>query len=199
MATNGTSKLDWTKFYNVVDGKLETTSKTRHSVNPSTLEANPEVPLSTPEDVDRAVQAAKKAQEAWADTPYAERQKAVAKLGEALEAHAEEFALMLTKEQGKPVRPCAWTWRFSYRDRVMLTSNTLHSSNSHSSRSRRLLSTSRDNSICPSLKRSSTTTQTAESSRDTHLWVSVKFSPPSSRNVTNKNSRCRCWYRALEL
>ncbi|GJC83078.1 putative aldehyde dehydrogenase FUS7 [Colletotrichum liriopes] len=102
MATNGASKLDWTNFYNVIDGKLETTSKTRHGVNPSTLEANPEVPLSTPEDVDRAVQAAKKAQEAWAETPYEERQQALAKFGEALEAHAEEFALMLTKEQGKP-------------------------------------------------------------------------------------------------
>ncbi|OHW96994.1 aldehyde dehydrogenase [Colletotrichum incanum] len=104
MATNDASKLDWTKFYNVIDGKLETTSKTRHGVNPSTLEANPEVPLSTPEDVDRAVQAAKKAQEAWAETPYEERQKALAKFGEALEAHADEFALMLTKEQGKPLQ-----------------------------------------------------------------------------------------------
>ncbi|GJC99382.1 aldehyde dehydrogenase [Colletotrichum higginsianum] len=98
MATNGTSKLDWTRFYNVIDGKLETTSKTRHSVNPSTLEANPEVPVSTPRI---AVQAAKRAQEAWAETPYEERQKALARFGEAIEAHAEEFALMLTREQGK--------------------------------------------------------------------------------------------------
>ncbi|KAK2006836.1 aldehyde dehydrogenase [Colletotrichum eremochloae] len=104
MATNGTSKLDWTKFYNVIDGKLETTSKTRHNVNPSTLEANPEVPVSTPEDVDRAVQAGKKAQEAWAETPYEERQKALVKFAEAFEAHVEEFALMLSKEQGKPVQ-----------------------------------------------------------------------------------------------
>ncbi|KAJ0332169.1 hypothetical protein COL5a_001873 [Colletotrichum fioriniae] len=103
MATNGTSKLDWTKFYNIIDGKLESTSKTRNSPNPSTLEANPEVPLSTPEDVDRAVQAARKAQDAWSETPYEERQQALFKLGEALEAHAEEFALMLTKEQGKPL------------------------------------------------------------------------------------------------
>ncbi|KAK1703639.1 aldehyde dehydrogenase [Colletotrichum lupini] len=103
MATNGTSKLDWTKFYNIIDGKLESTSKTRNSPNPSTLEANPEVPLSTPEDVDRAVQAAKRAQDAWSETPYEERQQALLKLGEALEAHADEFALMLTKEQGKPL------------------------------------------------------------------------------------------------
>ncbi|KAJ0139353.1 NAD/NADP-dependent betaine aldehyde dehydrogenase, partial [Colletotrichum tanaceti] len=102
--TNGTSKLDWTTFYNVIDGKLETTGKTRHSVNPSTLEANPEVPVSTPEDVDRAVQAARRAQEGWAETPYEERQKALARLAEAIEAHADEFALMLTKEQGKALQ-----------------------------------------------------------------------------------------------
>ncbi|GKT89446.1 aldehyde dehydrogenase [Colletotrichum tofieldiae] len=45
MATNGATKLDWTKFYNIIDGKLETTSKTRYGVNPSTLEANPEFEL----------------------------------------------------------------------------------------------------------------------------------------------------------
>lgn len=97
------TKLDFTKFYNVIDGKLETTPKTRHGVNPSTLEANPEVPLSTAEDVDRAVQAARRAQEAWAETPYEERKQAVAKLGDLIEENAAEFALMLTKEQGKPV------------------------------------------------------------------------------------------------
>ncbi|TDZ33666.1 putative aldehyde dehydrogenase FUS7 [Colletotrichum spinosum] len=104
MAANGTStKLDLTKFYNIIDGKLETTSKTRHSLNPSTLEPNPEVPLSTAEDVDRAVQAAKAAQETWAETPYEERKKAVAKLGDLIEENIDELALLLTKEQGKPL------------------------------------------------------------------------------------------------
>lgn len=142
MATNGTSKLDWTKFYNIIDGKLESTSKTRNSPNPSTLEANPEVPLSTPEDVDRAVQAAKKAQDAWSETPYEERQQALFKLGEALEAHADEFALMLTKEQGKPVSH--WRGIVVILERVVLTSHASHSFLSHSSRSARPSSTSRE-------------------------------------------------------
>ncbi|KAF6809692.1 aldehyde dehydrogenase [Colletotrichum sojae] len=97
------AKIDFTKFYNVIDGKLEETPKTRHSVNPSTLEANPEVPLSTAEDVDRAVQAARRAQEAWAETPYEERKAAVAKLGDLIEQHLDEFTQLLTKEQGKPL------------------------------------------------------------------------------------------------
>ncbi|KAI8187468.1 putative aldehyde dehydrogenase [Colletotrichum sp. SAR 10_66] len=103
MAANGTSKLDFTKFYNVINGKLETTPKTRHGLNPSTLEALAEVPLSTAEDVDRAVQAARAAQEAWAETPYEERKKAVAKLGDLMEENLNEFAVMLSKEQGKPI------------------------------------------------------------------------------------------------
>ncbi|KAF4832473.1 putative aldehyde dehydrogenase FUS7 [Colletotrichum tropicale] len=103
MAANGTSKLDFTKFYNVVNGKLETTPKTRHGLNPSTLEPLAEVPLSTAEDVDRAVQAARAAQEAWAETPYEERKKAVAKLGDLMEENLNEFAVMLSKEQGKPI------------------------------------------------------------------------------------------------
>ncbi|KAF3812099.1 putative aldehyde dehydrogenase FUS7 [Colletotrichum gloeosporioides] len=103
MAANGTSKLDFTKFYNVINGKLETTPKTRHGLNPSTLEPLAEVPLSTAEDVDRAVQAARTAQEAWAETPYEERKKAVAKLGDLMEENLNEFAVMLSKEQGKPI------------------------------------------------------------------------------------------------
>lgn len=103
MAASGTSKLDFTKFYNVINGKLETTPKTRHGLNPSTLEPLAEVPLSTAEDVDRAVQAARAAQEAWAETPYEERKKAVAKLGDLMEENLNEFAVMLSKEQGKPV------------------------------------------------------------------------------------------------
>ncbi|KAJ0314653.1 hypothetical protein Brms1b_006697 [Colletotrichum noveboracense] len=103
MPANGTSKLDFTKFYNVINGKLETTPKTRHGLNPSTLEPLAEVPLSTAEDVDRAVQAARAAQEAWAETPYEERKKAVAKLGDLMEENLNEFAVMLSKEQGKPI------------------------------------------------------------------------------------------------
>jgi acyl-CoA reductase-like NAD-dependent aldehyde dehydrogenase len=54
-------KLDWSHFYNTVDGKLESTSQTRHGIDPATGEAGPDVPVSTAEDVDRATAAAQKA------------------------------------------------------------------------------------------------------------------------------------------
>ena len=104
-ATNGTSSggLDFTTFSNVIDGKLSSTEKTRHGINPATGKPNPEVPVSTPEDVDRAMAAGKKAFKPWAKTPYAERQKAVLAFADALEKEKDAFAKMLTQEQGKPL------------------------------------------------------------------------------------------------
>ena len=103
MATNGVSHLDWTSFKNVINGKLTTTSKTRCSINPSTLEENPQVPVSTEKDVDDAVAAAKAAQIKWADVPVQERQKAVRDFAAALKHEKKDFAEQLVKEQGKPV------------------------------------------------------------------------------------------------
>ncbi|RMJ14873.1 hypothetical protein CDV36_005462 [Fusarium kuroshium] len=102
---NNTSvKLSFTEFYNVIDGKLATTKETIQGVNPSTLQENPPVPVSTREDVDRAVKAAKRASEAWADVPYKERQSIVAKFADGIDAVKDELALLLTKEQGKPLQ-----------------------------------------------------------------------------------------------
>ena len=102
---NGTSGagLDFTTFSNVIDGKLSSTEKTRHGINPATGKPNPEVPVSTPEDVDKAMAAGKKAFKPWAKTPYAERQKAVRGFADALEKEKDGFAKILTQEQGKPI------------------------------------------------------------------------------------------------
>ena len=95
--------LDWSSFHNVIDGKLTKTDTTRHGINPATGKPNPEVPLSTQEDVENAMTAAKKAFKTWSAVPYAERQKAVLAFADALEAEHASFSAMLTQEQGKPV------------------------------------------------------------------------------------------------
>ncbi|KAI1854382.1 hypothetical protein JX265_012416 [Neoarthrinium moseri] len=95
--------LDFTKFYNVIDGKLVGTAKTRRAVNPSTEEELWEVPVSTQEDIDKAVAAAKKAQEAWAEVSWEDRRKAIHNFAAALEKQSGEFAKLLTTEQGKPL------------------------------------------------------------------------------------------------
>lgn len=96
-------KLDWTHFYNTIDGNLESTSQTRHGIDPATGEPGPEVPISTAEHVDRAASAAQRAFTSWARVPWAERKKAVLAFADALETESEDFVQHLTKEQGKPV------------------------------------------------------------------------------------------------
>lgn len=90
-------------FYNTINGQSTKTETTRHGINPATGKPNPDVPVATPEDVDHAVAAAKEAFKTWSKTPWEERKKAVLKFADALEAHTDNFAKLLTQEQGKPV------------------------------------------------------------------------------------------------
>ncbi|KAJ8131082.1 hypothetical protein O1611_g2547 [Lasiodiplodia mahajangana] len=94
--------LDFTTFYNVIDGKLRKGEKTRHTLNPATLDANPDVPITTSKDVDEAVKAAQQASKHWAQVPWSERKKALEGFVAALEAYANDFIQMLVNEQGKP-------------------------------------------------------------------------------------------------
>ncbi|KAK0759423.1 hypothetical protein N5P37_007611 [Trichoderma harzianum] len=95
--------LDFESFYNVIDGKLEATAETRHGINPATLEQLPPVPVSTRNDVNRAVEAAQRAAAAWAATPIEERKQKVIQYADAVDALANEFGKMMTLEQGKPL------------------------------------------------------------------------------------------------
>ncbi|KAE8364494.1 aldehyde dehydrogenase domain-containing protein [Aspergillus caelatus] len=90
-------------FRNSIGGKQTTTSENRHGINPATSEPNPNVPVSTQEDVNRAVAAAEEAFKIWANTPFAERQRAVLAFADAIEKYASDFAKLLVQEQGKPM------------------------------------------------------------------------------------------------
>ncbi|KAI1325019.1 aldehyde dehydrogenase-like protein [Xylariaceae sp. FL0255] len=96
-------KLDFTNFSNVIDGKCVAASPGmgRCTVNPSTLEKNPEVPITTCEDVDRAVSAARKVAGAWASLSWKDRQTTLSEYIDAVEANSEGFAKVVVREQGK--------------------------------------------------------------------------------------------------
>ena len=107
MATNGTKtpSLSFTdNFVQIIDGKSAPTDKTRHGINPATLEPKPEVPIATEQQLDQAVESAKKAFKSWSKTPYEERKKAVLAWADAINALKTEFRDLLISEQGKPVR-----------------------------------------------------------------------------------------------
>ncbi len=59
------------------------------------------VPLSTGEELDAAVQAARRAFPGWSETPPVVRARAMFRFKELLEAHFEEIARLVTAEHGK--------------------------------------------------------------------------------------------------
>lgn len=61
------------------------------------------IPEGSAEDAARAVAAARKAQPAWAARPAVERGRAVRKLAQLVAGRAEELAVLITREQGKPI------------------------------------------------------------------------------------------------
>ncbi len=69
--------------------------------NPATGEQTARVAFAGPPEIDQAVQAAKAAQPAWADTSIVRRARVMFKLKELIERHMDELAAMITAEHGK--------------------------------------------------------------------------------------------------
>ncbi|KAF5856728.1 hypothetical protein ETB97_006781 [Aspergillus alliaceus] len=99
--------LDITTFYNVINNELTTTAQTRHGINPANRQPNPEVPLSTAEDLDKAVIAARKAFKTWSRTSIEERREATTAFADAIDSNKDSLAKLLTQEQGKPLTQAA--------------------------------------------------------------------------------------------
>jgi len=78
-------------------------SETIDVVNASTEEVMGRVPQGTPEDVDRAVTAARRAFETWSQTDLAERQNMLRAIAGALAARSEEIAETISQELGMPI------------------------------------------------------------------------------------------------
>jgi betaine-aldehyde dehydrogenase len=77
--------------------------RTLDVVNPANGEVYLTSPLSGAEDVDRAYQAAAAAFETWRDSTPAQRQVALLKFADAIEARAEEIIAVESENTGKPI------------------------------------------------------------------------------------------------
>ena len=71
-------------------------------IDPATEDTYAVSPVSSRADVDAAFTAARNAFEGWGDTTPAERQLALFRIADAMEARAEEFADVESKDTGKP-------------------------------------------------------------------------------------------------
>jgi len=93
------------KHQNLVGGEWVDAAggETMEVLNPATGETIAEVPRASAEDVDRAVQAAKKALPEWLETTPGERAELLLKLADAIDAHADELAELESRNVGKPL------------------------------------------------------------------------------------------------
>jgi len=78
--------------------------KTSDVIDPSTGEVYAQAPLSGSTDVDNAVKAARAAFETWRDTTPSERQRALLKIADAVEARADEIVAVESRNTGKPIQ-----------------------------------------------------------------------------------------------
>ena len=71
-------------------------------INPSTGEVIAQAPVSSAQDVDKAVKAARRAFESWGSTTPRTRSEALLKLADAILDHGDEFADLESADAGKP-------------------------------------------------------------------------------------------------
>jgi betaine-aldehyde dehydrogenase len=95
-----------TKLQNFIGGELvdPAEGETEEVINPATGEPIAEAPLSTEEDVNRAVAAARGAFDEWSTVTPATRSMALLKLADAIDEHAEELAALESADAGKPLK-----------------------------------------------------------------------------------------------
>jgi len=91
----------------LIDGQWQEGSKTFNTINPATGETLTQIAEATPEEVDHAVTAARRAFEdrsgAWRKMSANERGRLLWKLADAVEKNIDEFAELETLDNGKPI------------------------------------------------------------------------------------------------
>ncbi|MBO9715100.1 aldehyde dehydrogenase family protein [Sphingomonas sp.] len=90
-------------YHLLIDGELVPGASSFDVVNPATAEPFARCPKADAAMLEDAIVAAKRAFPGWAATPIDARARLVEDLAAALEARVDEFAALLTAEQGKPL------------------------------------------------------------------------------------------------
>jgi acyl-CoA reductase-like NAD-dependent aldehyde dehydrogenase len=98
-------KLKMDHFRMLIGGALVESESRRWfpSINPANEEVLAQVPLGSAKDVDRAVEAAEKAQPAWASLPVAKRSEYLRMLAGALNERAEELLYLEVLDTGNTI------------------------------------------------------------------------------------------------
>ncbi|QTE31358.1 gamma-aminobutyraldehyde dehydrogenase [Pengzhenrongella sicca] len=94
-----------TALRNFIDGAHHDagSGRTAEIIDPSTGRAYASAPVSDADDVDRALRAASRAFGAWRDSTPGERQLALLRIADAIDARAGEFVEVESRNTGKPL------------------------------------------------------------------------------------------------
>lgn len=88
---------------NFINGSFQSPGGTFSSLNPANGEVVAQVPDSDASDVDLAVRAAVRAFKTWSELGLKQRSDLLLKVANVLESRMEQFAVLESREQGKPV------------------------------------------------------------------------------------------------
>src|SRR5690349_20362416 len=87
-----------------IDGEFSAGKDVFKTVNPASEEVLAEVAMAGPEDVDRAVAAARRAFGTWSALPGAERAKYLFRIARIIQERSRELAVLESLDNGKPIR-----------------------------------------------------------------------------------------------
>jgi betaine-aldehyde dehydrogenase len=120
--STSSATTDLIELQNIVGGQPTGTAegRTSHVVDPTTGDPYATAPVSSADDVDAALRVAADAFPGWRDTTPAERQLALLRIADAIEARADEFVAVESRNTGKPlsltandeIPPCVDQFRF---------------------------------------------------------------------------------------
>lgn len=94
------------RYANYIGGEWTPPAKNQYFQNISPVNGEPfcEIPRSTAEDIEKALDAAHRAKTAWGKTPVATRAMILNKIADRMEANLEMLAVAETWDNGKPIR-----------------------------------------------------------------------------------------------
>ncbi len=91
-------------FQMIINGERVSAEEQFAVRNPATEEVITMCPLATPQDLDNAVAAARRAFKPWSALSDKDRKQKIRELAGVIEANADELATLLSQEQGKPLQ-----------------------------------------------------------------------------------------------
>jgi acyl-CoA reductase-like NAD-dependent aldehyde dehydrogenase len=133
IASEGAPKLE-VRGHLIAGTEVEPTSgQTFESVDPATGEPIARLAEGTPDDVDRAVAAARESAEGWASVDAETRGRVLMQLAELIESHADELAALESRDVGKPIREASgrdlpnavrtWVYYAGWPTKILGTTN----------------------------------------------------------------------------